>query len=280
MALALQSLWLKRRNPVNTTIVDLRFIDARGRHQIVYATMRDPGVWDLRGIVAGHPFAKECDSWQAVERTVVWLRRHAHETAPVSRRLSAGVAAAIGALMLLGTSPAAYARQQDAPASPAIQSFVEATRDYAQLHRRLEATLPPLEVSSDPGTIDRLVRQMSAAMRDARPNARVGEFFTDALAAELRARIAMALAANGFTAADVRETEALEGVDPAMVPLAVNGAFPWQYATAVFPCVLRAMPQLPPELQYRIVGDTLVLIDVHANLIVDLLPYALATTER
>jgi hypothetical protein len=48
----------------------------------------------------------------------------------------------------------------------------------------------------------------------------------------------------------------------------------------MFPCVLEALPTLPPELQYRIVGDTLVLIDVHAGLIVDLLPHALIETER
>ena len=46
----------------------------------------------------------------------------------------------------------------------------------------------------------------------------------------------------------------------------------------MFPCVIAALPPLPPELQYRIVGDTLVLIDVHASLIVDLLPRALVET--
>lgn len=64
------------------TYVDLRFTDARGREQVVYATMRNSGVWDVRGIVAGDPFSRACDRWQAVERTVFWLRRHAHESAP------------------------------------------------------------------------------------------------------------------------------------------------------------------------------------------------------
>ena len=62
------------------------------------------------------------------------------------------------------------------------------------------------------------------------------------------------------------------------VVLRVNGTFPWVLATAMFPCVIAALPPLPPELQYRIVGDTLVLIDVHASLIVDLLPHALVET--
>jgi hypothetical protein len=46
------------------------------------------------------------------------------------------------------------------------------------------------------------------------------------------------------------------------------------------PAVLQALPPLPPELQYRMVGCDLVLIDVHADLIVDILPYALADSEE
>jgi len=38
-----------------------------------------------------------------------------------------------------------------------------------------------------------------------------------------------------------------------------------------------ALPRLPPELQYRIAGRSLVLWDHHANLIVDFLPRALTT---
>jgi hypothetical protein len=55
----------------------------------------------------------------------------------------------------------------------------------------------------------------------------------------------------------------------------VNGAFPWAIGSAMFPCVTTALPPLPPELQYRVVGRDLVLIDLHANLIVDILPFAL-----
>lgn len=264
---------------MTTTYVDLRFTDATGRQQVVYAAMRDSGVWDVRGIVGGRPFSRECSGWQAVERTVFWLRRHGHESAPRAGHQSGPVAAAIGFLMLLGGAGVAMA-QTGAPAPPATQAFVAATREYAAMHRRLEATLPTLDVTSNPDTIFKVVQQMAAALRAARPNARPGDFFTEPVALELRARIVEALAAHGFTAADVRVTEALDGIDPAAVPLKVNGTFPWIHATAMFPCVLQALPPLPPELHYRIVGNTLVLIDVHASLIVDLLPNALAETER
>jgi len=44
------------------------------------------------------------------------------------------------------------------------------------------------------------------------------------------------------------------------------------------PQLLRSLPALPPELQYRIIGRSLVLWDHHANLIVDFLPGAFAST--
>jgi hypothetical protein len=257
----------------------LQFIDSRGRQQVVYATMHDPGLWEVRGTVSGQPFARQCHGWQAVERTVVWLRRHAHEPAPTPQRSFGPVAAAIGLMMLLGGSAVAMAQSQPPP-SPAIQGFVDATREYAMLHRRLEKNLPTLEVTSNAETIYRAVQAMTDAVRAARPNARPGDIFTESVAVELRAVIADALAAEGFVAEDVLAAEAADGIDGAMAPLTVNGRFPWKFASGMFPCVLQALPPLPPELHYRIVGSTLVLIDVHADLIVDVLPYALVTTER
>lgn len=262
---------------MTTTYVDLRFTDARGRQQVVYASMRDSGVWDVRGIVGGRPFSRACDGWQAVERTVFWLRRHAHEPAPPTHRFAAVAAAAL--VLVLGGSAAALAQIPGAE-SPAVGAFTDATREYALLHRRLENVLPTLGVTSNAETIQRAVEQLGAALRAARPDAKPGDLFTDAMAVELRVRIDDALFANGLSPADVRASEAAEGIDAVMAPLNVNGRFPWRYGSAMLPCVLQALPALPPELQYRLVGNTLVLVDVHADQIVDVLPYALADTER
>ena len=45
------------------------------------------------------------------------------------------------------------------------------------------------------------------------------------------------------------------------------------------PQLLAALPRLPAELQYRIIGNSLVLWDHHANLIVDFLPGAFTVTS-
>ena len=235
--------------------------------------------WLVQTSVEGQRFTRHCGNWQGVERTLFWLTRHAHEPAPPARaRGLRPIAAAIGAVMILTGTAASHA-QLPPQETLAVRQFTETTRAYAWLHRRLENNLAPLEVTANPDTINRAVQEMAAALRAARPDARQGEFFTDALAVELRLRISDALAANDLTAWEVRAVEAADGIDPAMVPLTVNGPFPWIYASAMFPCVRQALPELPPELQYRIVGSTLVLIDVHAGVIVDLLPHALADTE-
>lgn len=230
----------------------------------------------MHASIHGRPVTRRCDSWQSVERALFRFRLHAHEPAPP--RVTAPIAAALGALMILGGAVAASA-QTPPPESYAIRQFTAATQEYAWLHRRLENQLAPLEVTSNIATITRVVQEMAAAVRAARPDARQGDLFTDTLGAELRLRIAAALADHDFTSGDVLMQEAADGIDAAQVPLTVNGPFPWIYASAMFPCVQNALPPLPPELQYRIVGTTLVLIDVHAGLIVDFLPHALADSE-
>jgi len=43
----------------------------------------------------------------------------------------------------------------------------------------------------------------------------------------------------------------------------------------MWPCIIEALPPLPDELQYRTLGRDLVLVDVHANLVLDILREAL-----
>jgi hypothetical protein len=186
----------------------------------------------------------------------------------------------LACLMAMGTTARAQVRS---PANDALAVFTAATHQYALTHRRIEQQLEPMVITANPEEIFRAIERMAAAMKAVRPNARQGDFFAPALAPVLRSRIATALVTHGFTREDVRIAELAEGIDSTKVTLRVNESFPWIFATPMFPCVLAALPALPPELQYRIVGDQLALIDVHAGLIVDVLPDALrgaASTDR
>lgn len=56
----------------------------------------------------------------------------------------------------------------------------------------------------------------------------------------------------------------------------VNEPFPWGRGAVMSPTLLRALPPLPRELEYRFAGRNLVLIDFHADMVVDILNDALA----
>jgi hypothetical protein len=192
---------------------------------------------------------------------------------PSLRHMSAAAVFFIAAMF------AATAHAQPlAPDTPAVQAFASATREYVQMHRRLESQVGAIHLNITVAELNRIIQELAAAIRAERPDAKQGDFFTPALSREFRARIDHALAMNGFTAEDMRANERRDAIDASAAVLRVNGTFPWVLGAAMFPCVIAALPPLPPELQYRFVGDALVLIDVHASLIVDLLPHALVET--
>ncbi len=149
----------------------------------------------------------------------------------------------------------------------AIVSFQRAADEYAFLHRRIEREQPPIEIGSDAETLNRAIESMAAALRAARPDAREGDLFAPPVRGLLRAKIGAALNRSGLGVADL--VPAMEETDSPVVR--VHGAMPWKNAADMPPTVLAALPELPPELQYRFVGGDLVLVDVHASLIVDIL---------
>ncbi len=179
----------------------------------------------------------------------------------------------IGAAGLPPGSNGPPARMKDDAA--VVQAFERRISDYVALHRLLEGPLPPLQVSNDMDTVraatDALARQIQAARRNARP----GDLFTPDIARMFRTRIATCL-----TPEDIQAILAEgEPTEPIVVPtLTVNMVWPEDVLfNFVPPQLIAALPPLPPELQYRIIGRSIVLWDHHANLIVDFLPAAFTT---
>jgi hypothetical protein len=158
-----------------------------------------------------------------------------------------------------------------------LRQFQDAVETYAQLHRRLEQDVPPLTAASNPREIIASSKALAARIRAARATAREGDFFTAEEGDAFRVVIARALYTHHFTADDMIAA-GREEAPPLLPKLTVNTRFPWAHGAAVWPCVLLALPQLPEELEYRFIGRDLVLVDVHANLVVDILREALRPT--
>jgi hypothetical protein len=272
-----------RRVAVNTNTINFEITDVRGRKHVLRALNVEGGEWLLQTCIDGRVFTHRCRDWQGVERTIRSLRARSADRSPAAASSEPGSTRALVAGLLLFVSILATsvgsAQQLRPDDADGITRFVRAAEDYAVLHRRLEHSVPSVQVDANPETIRHAIDAVAAVIRAARRDAKPGDVFNPAAQATIRARIDQALRSHGFSAEDVLAAERAEGVDPGAVELQVNDTFPWAISTAMFRCVLEALPPLPAELMYRIIGRDLFLIDVHAGLIVDILPFALADVD-
>lgn len=155
-----------------------------------------------------------------------------------------------------------------------LHDFDQRIDRYVRLHRRLERDLPPEHLFGDMEDMPIAVDALHYAMLAARPNASAGTFFTPGVAELLTARLARAITASGLTPAEAKV--AMNLGDHGRNPQAqVNGRIPPGRHVRVWPALLAVLPALPEELEYRFIGWDLVLVDVHADLIVDVLTDAL-----
>ena len=162
----------------------------------------------------------------------------------------------------------------------ALMEFNVRIDQYVALHRRLERSLPPEQMFDDWEEMSQARNDLANAIRDARPNARPGDIFSPGFREVVTKRVEETLARVDYDLATV-----LGAINDEVVPggprLKVNGRFPWEHVgAAMWPALLHVLPVLPRELEYRFVDRDLVLIDVHADLVVDILKEALPQPER
>jgi hypothetical protein len=177
-------------------------------------------------------------------------------------------------LLLFLCELALYAQQPVNPDTLVVQDFESRVADYVKLHKQVEAKLPALKPTDSPAAIAQHQAELASAIRAARPRARPGEIFTPKISAEFHRLIGMTM--RGRNAARIRAS--LRRAEPVRPRIAINGAYPMRAGVPLQstpPTLLLNLPQLPAEVEYRIVGRSLVLLDVKANLIVDFMPGAL-----
>jgi hypothetical protein len=156
--------------------------------------------------------------------------------------------------------------------------FNERVLNYVAIHEKAVASVPPLPTSDDPALILKNHQAIGDAIRRARPNAMLGEFFVPAARVALLDLIRREL--SGLEGASVRETILGEGnpksrESRATVDLTINAVYSAKAPLSTMPpSLLAAMPGLPKALEFRFVGRDLILRDTKANLIVDILKNA------
>jgi hypothetical protein len=187
---------------------------------------------------------------------------------------------ALAAVVILlaagGTAPAASSVLAQAPRVNAdaktMADFEARVNAYAALHRKLEATLPDLPKEATPQQISAHQVPLARMIARARSGAKAGDIFTKDTRALFRRYLVRV-----FQGREGAELKALiMDENPGKLRLQVNGPYPESVPlSTVPPQVLQALPKLPEDLQYRFIGDRLVLVDVHANTIVDVIEDAI-----
>ncbi len=186
------------------------------------------------------------------------------------------------AALLSASTTAAWAGPGQSPPEDkptrASRVFAEHVQAYVTLQKELEAKLSTLKVTADVVQITTNQQALATSVVAARRDSRLGDIFTPDVAKELREGIRKAF--RGSEGRNIRRT-ILEGDPVAPGPLNVNEVYPEEFPlTTMPPTLLRRLPILPAELVYRIVGGSLVLLDIKANLIVDVLPNAIPRVGR
>ena len=177
-------------------------------------------------------------------------------------------------LLLLAVAAAntAFAQSQPAykrvnPNAKAIADFQEEVQEYLELHDKLERTLPDLSRDPTPEDLDQRQRALAALIQKARRNAKQGDIFKRNTRPVIRRLLYGVLTGED----GLRLREAIDEENPTeAVKLQINGRYPDTFPfSTVPPQVLKALPPLPRELEYRFIDTTLILLDAHAHIIVD-----------
>jgi hypothetical protein len=172
-------------------------------------------------------------------------------------------------LGIMASAPAAYVH------SPATSdsAFIPRIRQYVALRRQIEQRVPGPRASDNRVEIDRSADALAEAIRTARQQASQGDIFSATIAADFR-RIIETASRKEQPGANLREAPGRVSRKPAPAPT-VNGRFDWNLDAVMPPFLIEALPPLPQELQYRLVGCDLVVVDITAALVIDILPAAL-----
>jgi hypothetical protein len=171
-----------------------------------------------------------------------------------------------------GTTPAAQppvtADGQPVNAQGAATlEFKKRVDAYIKIHNEAEGKVPDLKRTDDPKEISDREKALGEMIMTLRAGAKIGDIF----APEYQPYF-IKIVQDDFKLRSAADRKALVAELPKNVKVDVNTVYPTTLPLETFPpALLRKLPDLPPELEYRIVSRTLLLRDVKANLVVDIL---------
>jgi hypothetical protein len=180
----------------------------------------------------------------------------------------------VGSLSLAWTSTAQPGTSSDAAA---IKQFDVAIAKYMAMRQGLRSEVRGPVKNSSSTQLNDASDALAGAIERSRRSAQVGAIFSAPAAAVIKRRIADTVRTEKLVTilADI-DDEGSAGPSPKVhLRLPVTA----QMATMP-PALLKVLPPLPKELEYRILGSYLVLRDIDASLILDYIPVAVPRSTR
>jgi hypothetical protein len=173
-----------------------------------------------------------------------------------------------GVILLTGALCAQIGQPPVNADSLIIQDFEKRVAAYLQLRKGIESQLTQLKSTPSQEKISHHEDALGRAVRNARKKAQPVDIFKPEISAEIRRLITIAMQPGD--AEHIRQS--LRHAEPVQLHLNVNERYPANVPLQSSPpSLLGNLPPLPPEIEYRITGRDLVLLDAKANLIVDLI---------
>jgi len=162
------------------------------------------------------------------------------------------------------------------PDAAAMAEFKARVDAYADLHKRLATGDAKQKETDDPAKLNARTDALTAKVQAARVDAKHGDIFTPEIRPVFRRLLAPKL--KGADGRDVKAVLKDDSPAPGTVPFKVNAKYPDSQPLPTVPAnVLITLPPLPEPLEYRIVGQHLLLLDTSADLIVDYILNAITT---
>lgn len=149
----------------------------------------------------------------------------------------------------------------------ATLEFQNRIKAYLKIHNEAAGKVPNLRNTDDPQKISEREAALAKTIQTLRAGAQPGEIF----APEYQPYF-IKIVQDDFSHRSAADRKAIIWELPKNMKVDINTVYPTTLPLATFPPgLLRKLPDLPPELEYRLVARSLILRDVQANLIVDIL---------
>lgn len=193
---------------------------------------------------------------------------------PVDFRRWALVAAG-GVLVAVAACTKEEAKPPVDPTKQVFEDFAKRVDNYMKVRKPLADSVGELDPTRSQAEITARGVGLANALIAARAQAKPGDIFTPEVATILATLIKQEYSRRTEPVQETREDQQDELPD--FVPQ-VNQVYPTTYPLATFPAtLLPLLPPLPEQLEYRVVQHYLVLRDIEANVIVDVMPNAVPT---